>query len=830
MAVPDFQSLMLPLLRLASDGSEHTLADAIDQLAAEFQLSEADRRELLPSGRQPRLNNRVGWASTYLRKAGLLKTIRRGSFQITERGTEVLKTNPTTINLNTLYQISADIAQFRGTQQNARASYDEDTGAWSLRPEMATRLRQKIEESIPDEEIRGVALNLLGFAIDVADQERSDAWLIRETLSGLRLMTGRLLACEISRSIAKIGMIGPVPDNLRLAADTDADTEVRSMPGGVILSLPVDRIGSATETIKEGMTEYIGAAMARVRQAPDLADHVPEAVDCIAQILGRELPQPEPISDADEEASQSDDGPTSQEPYVRGRTQIFERGERTITSLMSDIERGVIALPDLQRPFVWEDTKVRDLLDSLFIGFPVGTLVLWLTANEREARTVGSTDPALRATALVIDGQQRLTSLFAVMRGKEILGKDRRRRRITIAFRPRDGQFEVADAAIRRNPEFLPDVTELWNGTRPSSQIRRDLLDEIRDRGRAVDQAYEDAVERNLEIARAIEGYRFPTIDIREAANDEAAEEDVSEIFVRINNQGKRLGQADFVLTLLSVFHDELRDRIEDRAHEMSKDSGVPVDAQQLLRAACGVAFDRARMSSVYKYLRGVDPITGATDIAARQKMLAKLDSAAKACMEPTSWRDYLLRVRHAGFVSLSLIASKAAIFNAYSFYVRGLIIGVPRNELGEFVARWIFGTLLTARYSGASETAFEQDIGRVANSPAEKFVAILDEAINETITGDYWTRSLVSALATQSTRAPAALAFRAAQVVLGARALFSDQLLRELLDPPTGGSRSAGESHHLFPVAWLQSNRIRDRRRQNQVAISPTWVGMIIA
>ena len=93
-------------------------------------------------------------------------------------------------------------------------------------------------------------------------------------------------------------------------------------------------------------------------------------------------------------------------------------------SLISDIEHEVIALPDLQRPFVWEDTKVRDLLDSLFVGFPVGTLVFWHTSDEKDARALGEKRPGLRATTLVIDGQQRLTSLYAVMKGGQVVGKD----------------------------------------------------------------------------------------------------------------------------------------------------------------------------------------------------------------------------------------------------------------------------------------------------------------------------------------------------------------------------------------------------------------------
>lgn len=137
-------------------------------------------------------------------------------------------------------------------------------------------------------------------------------------------------------------------------------------------------------------------------------------------------------------------------------------------------------------------------------------------------------------------------------------------------------------------------------------------------------------------------------------------------------------------------------------------------------------------------------------------------------------------------------------------------------------ISRWVFGTLLTARYSGSSETIFEQDLARVARlgpDDADGFVSALDGAMGETITGDYWTHSLVSALETQKARAPAALAFRAAQIVLGTRALFSDQLLQNLLDPPAQGARAASEAHHLFPEAWLHARGIRERRRVNQVA-----------
>jgi uncharacterized metal-binding protein len=172
-------------------------------------------------------------------------------------------------------------------------------------------------------------------------------------------------------------------------------------------------------------------------------------------------------------------------------------------------------------------------------------------------------------------------------------------------------------------------------------------------------------VESNLSRAHAIIDYRFPTVDIRKTAatqDEDVTDEDVAEIFVRINNQGTRLGQADFVLTLLSVFHGDLRDKIERRARAMSDGAVVGIDPQQLLRAICGVAFGRARMSAIYRFLRGLDPTTGDADPSARVKRLNQLDEAADECMEATPWRDYLLCVQHAGLITQALVASKNAI------------------------------------------------------------------------------------------------------------------------------------------------------------------------
>lgn len=694
---------------------------------------------------------------------------------------------------------------------------DEDQASGDSRE----RARRSFERALPNPEERGDALRLLAYAIENANDERPSGWHIRDRGDEVGLFAGRLWACGFAKGQILLSVLGPISPEAysAIGAEEQSDGEFKAIPRGRILRFPASKASVALEVLKGAFDRFVDEAMARMRRPLDPAYHVTELVDHVAAFVQRQLPQPTSETvEAEEFADDGGDAEVAITTQNRGRGPIFDKGHRSIISLISDIDQDRIALPDLQRPFVWEDTKVRDLLDSLFVGYPAGTIVLWRTDDTQDARSLGSDAKARQASSLVIDGQQRLTSLYAVVRGVPVLDKDGEKRQIRIAFRPRDGRFEVLDAAIAKDPEYLPDVSEIWRG-RSKPEIRKQMLAALRGKGREIDVDYENAVEHNLERLKALDEFEFPVVEIRK---NEASDEDVADIFVRINNRGTRLGQADFVLTLLSVYHGPLRDKIEQRAAEITKDSVVDVDTQQMLRAACAVGFERARMSAVYRYLRGVDPVSGETSTSARKARLEQLDQAATACIDPTTWRDFGLRVAHSGFVSAVLIASPNAVTNAFAFYVKGQRAGLEKHRLDKLISRWLFATLLTARYSTSSETVFETDLGRVRGPGAndgDKFEQALDAMLSEAITGDYWSQTLVGELRTQRSRAPSALAFRAAQVVLGARALFSDQSLQTLLAPTPTASRAAAEQHHLFPKAWLQRRGFTDRSQINQVA-----------
>lgn len=128
MPIPDYQSLMLPLLQLAEDGAEHRTRDAVEMLADTFRLSDKERAEMLPSGSQPTFDNRVGWARSYLKQAGLIESPRRGFFRITERGRNVLAGRPTVVNLATLEQFE-EFRAFRAKRRGVSSDSPPLLGA-----------------------------------------------------------------------------------------------------------------------------------------------------------------------------------------------------------------------------------------------------------------------------------------------------------------------------------------------------------------------------------------------------------------------------------------------------------------------------------------------------------------------------------------------------------------------------------------------------------------------------------------------------------------------------------------------------------------------------
>ena len=504
---------------------------------------------------------------------------------------------------------------------------------------------------------------------------------------------------------------------------------------------------------------------------------------------------------------------------------LYKDTTYNVSLLVQSIAQGRIALPDIQRPFVWQASKVRALFDSMYRGFPVGYLLFWETGADAGARQIGVDTPKPSPTHLIVDGQQRLTSLFAVMTGAKVLRDDYSETRIRIAFRPSDGTFEVADAAIDRDPEFIPDISRLWQqgGKRATT---REYLARLRAR-REVDDAEEERLEEAIDRVFDLQYYPFKVIEL----SAEADEEQVAEIFVRINSEGVTLIQSDFILTLMSVFWEKGRRDLEEfcRASRVPTLSGpspfnwyLHPQPHQLLRASVAVAFRRAVLKHVYSLLRGRDLETGARSAERREAQFARLAEAQDKVLDLTNWHEFMLCLERAGFRGRRMISSDNAIVFSYAMWLIGRIdYGVPIDRLREVIARWFFMAHTTGRYSGTFETQVERDLGRLADvaaGDADGFVRVLSKIIDDTLTTDYWQITLPNELASSASKSPSLLAYIAALNIVDADALLSTAKVRARLDPAITAKKGI-ERHHLFPRAYLRKLGITGTRQINQIA-----------
>jgi restriction system protein len=156
MAIPDYQKIKLPLLKFMSDGKEYKFSEMVEALAATFQLTEDERKELLPSGQQPVFDNRVGWARTYLKKACLIETKRRGFSNITERGKQVLSQNLTAIDNKFLMQFP-EFVEFKNAKKDGKQEIVEDSETDTITPEEALgKAHQELRSTLSSELLQTV--------------------------------------------------------------------------------------------------------------------------------------------------------------------------------------------------------------------------------------------------------------------------------------------------------------------------------------------------------------------------------------------------------------------------------------------------------------------------------------------------------------------------------------------------------------------------------------------------------------------------------------------------------------------------------------------------
>lgn len=507
-------------------------------------------------------------------------------------------------------------------------------------------------------------------------------------------------------------------------------------------------------------------------------------------------------------------------------SQRYSVQQPPISILFSWIQSGEIAIPEIQRPFVWDATKVRNLLDSLFQGFPVGFLIAWRNPDVKLKDGTSS-----HGKRILIDGQQRITALMAALLGREVVNKNYRSVRIRIAFHPVREQFEVSNPAIAKDASWIPDVAKVFAADTSIFRLVGDYCEKN-------PETTQDEIFRSIEALRAISSNQIGLIELDHDLDIET----VTEIFIRVNSAGVPLSQADFAMSKIAVNEtyggNTLRKAIDyfsrlsvspefyatlrnddtfattdyfDRMSWLKDENDALYDPSytDMLRVAFTSEFQRGRIQDLVALLSGRNFETRTFEESIVESSFERLRAGVLRFMNETNFKRFMLIIRSAGFVDPGMIRSQNALNFAYILFLTMRDMDTASADIERLVRRWFVMTLLTGRASGSFETRFEQDVRQIRErGPA----AWSDSVINGELSDAFWTVTLPEALNSSSGSNQLFRIYEAAQVKLLDKGFLSrDLLVKDLIEVKS-------DVHHFFPKDFLGRHGI-PRSQYNQIA-----------
>lgn len=501
----------------------------------------------------------------------------------------------------------------------------------------------------------------------------------------------------------------------------------------------------------------------------------------------------------------------------------------TVNTLLSNIKAGNIAIPEMQRPFVWNSTKVRDLMDSLYKGFPVGYIIVW------QNPTVKLKDGTNAIGKMVlIDGQQRITAMAAAIVGQEVMDDHYKWRRIAIAFNPLEEKFEVTNNAIMKSSKWIPDIAPVLD---PSFDTFSFVIKYCQD------NKISDQMPKINTIINKLRGIQNNSLGVITLAEDLDIDS-VTDIFIRINSKGGVLSQADFAMSKISSNEEyggnitrktidyfchllESPEDLKDIKNNDKAFSSLPeFDAikwaaeknspiyktsyTDILRVAFTYKFKRGRLADLVSLLSGRDFETHEFKIEIEEESFKQLHDAVLQAVNKTNYERYLMIIRSTGIVRNSLIRSQNVLNFGYALYLALRECKTDSNKIEQIVRRWIALTILTGRYSGSAESWFDYDI--------KHFFSCDDpmEYLQITEAGDlseaFWNVTLAQRMDTSVASSPYFNMFLVAQVKAHDKGFLSTKVDVETM------LENHGDIHHLFPKNYLITNGV-PQAQYNQIA-----------
>ena len=507
----------------------------------------------------------------------------------------------------------------------------------------------------------------------------------------------------------------------------------------------------------------------------------------------------------------------------------FVVNSTSIDNIISSIKAGEIVIPEIQRPFVWDGAKVRDLMDSLYNGFPVGYIIIWKNPDIRlKDGTVSS------GKKILIDGQQRITAVQAAIVGQKIIDAAYKKKRIVIAFNPQDEVFEVCNPAIEKDIKWISDISTVFNVDFDAWNFVNDYCVANGLSGK------QPEINNTLMKLMSIKSINLGVTELSQSLTID----EVTDIFIRINSQGGVLSQADFAMSKISSDSkyggNETRKLIDYFCHFMRRpadfdtivsndkefaESGefgkikwvkdeqddiyIP-DYSDVLRVSFTHVFQRGKIADLVNLLSGRNFETRENIESIAEDSFHKLKAGVESFVNETNFKRYLMIVHSTGITDSSLVRSKNVLNFGYILYLTLKNKKIHPAKIESIVRRWIALSMLTGRYSGSAESAIDYDIKRFSEQDPEIFLKNTEAG---ELSDAFWNTVLVQKLDTSVRSSPYFLVFLMAQIKNNARGFLSKQItVKSLIE-------QRGDIHHIFPKKYLQNNHLTDRKDYNQIA-----------
>lgn len=516
----------------------------------------------------------------------------------------------------------------------------------------------------------------------------------------------------------------------------------------------------------------------------------------------------------------------------------FTNTSMTIKAILGLIEANDIAIPEIQRPFVWKNSQVRDLMDSLYKGFPTGYIILWKNPNVKlKDGTISS------GKKVIIDGQQRITAMMTAIAARKIFNSDFEETRVKIAFNPfaaleyENGNAEAEIFAVQtpahlKSKNWIPDIAEVLDSKFSSWTFIPKYME-------SNPEMEGENLQKVLNRLKGIETTQIGVIELSEKLDIDV----VTDIFIRINSKGTALSQGDFVMSKMAA--DEvhkgnmLRKIIDYFAHlavvpsyyhyiadhdtefaaspylkklEWLRDDNETVydpNCDDIIRVAFMHMIKRARLSELVQLLTGRDFETREFKDEIAENTFAQMYSGVENVINEHNFKQFMLAIRAAGYISPKMVTSNMALDFAYALFLMLQNSEEPVADRKRIVQKWYVLSVLTGRYSASPESAFAKDLKQINEFGIRQALKNIEDA---TLSDNFWNVALVQNLSYASSINPTYLTYLAAQIYFNdASMLSSNILVKELIT-------LGGDVHHIFPKKYLVEHGF-ERTQYNQCA-----------